>query len=79
MTDRADRRRWSRPRGRFRRFSGLLVVGLAFGLISGVYALAAPGRGATPAAAAPDDAAQGQRLYNQSCISCHGRNLQGVP
>jgi len=55
------------------------VVGLALGLISGVYAFATPGRGGTSATAAPDDVTQGQRLYNQSCISCHGRNLQGVP
>ncbi|PZS29271.1 MAG: cytochrome C [Pseudonocardiales bacterium] len=74
-----DRLRNPRLRGRFRRFSGLIVIGLALGLISGIYALATPGRGGTPAAAAPDDVTQGQRLYNQSCISCHGRNLQGVP
>jgi len=69
MTDRPVRRR---------RFSGLLVIVLALLAIGGFYALASPGRGATPAAAAPDDAAVGQRLYNQSCITCHGRNLQGV-
>jgi ubiquinol-cytochrome c reductase cytochrome c subunit len=75
MTESDDRRRG----GRSRRFSGLLVIVIALGLISGVYALATPGRGAAQATAAPDDAAQGERLYNQSCISCHGRNLQGVP
>ncbi len=75
MTDRPVRRKG----GRFRRSSGLVVVGVALGLISVGYALASPGRGGTSAVAAPDDAAQGQRLYNQSCISCHGRNLQGVP
>ncbi|MDP9240119.1 MAG: cytochrome c [Actinomycetota bacterium] len=75
----SDRRRNRSLRGRFRRFSGLLVVGLALGLISGIYAIATPGRGGVPATAAPDDVTQGQRLYNQSCISCHGRNLQGVP
>jgi ubiquinol-cytochrome c reductase cytochrome c subunit len=75
MTESHDRR----DGGRFRRFSSLLVLFLALGLVSGIYALATPARGAAQASAAPDDATQGQRLYNQSCITCHGRNLQGVP
>ena len=73
MTDRPARRTGIR-----RRFSGLLVIALALIAIGGFYALATPGRGGATAAAAPDDAAQGQKIYNQSCISCHGRNLQGV-
>ena len=72
MTD-PDRRSGFR-----RRFSGLFVIALALLAIGGFYALATPGRGASSAAAAPDDVAVGQRLYNQGCITCHGRNLQGV-
>lgn len=73
MTDSSDRRAGGR-----RRFSGILVIALALIAIGGFYALATPGRGASPASAAPDDATFGEKLYNQSCISCHGRNLQGV-
>ncbi len=64
---------------RFRRFSGLLVLFVALGLVGGVYALASPGRGAAQAATGPDEAVEGHKLYDRSCISCHGRNLQGVP
>jgi ubiquinol-cytochrome c reductase cytochrome c subunit len=50
-------------------------------LIGGVYAAFAPGMqanaGDTPVLSG--DAAKGQVLYEQSCISCHGRNAQGVP
>lgn len=65
--------------GRFRRVSGVLVVLLALGLVGGVYALAAPGRSVAQAASGPADAAVGKQFYTRSCISCHGRNLQGVP
>jgi ubiquinol-cytochrome c reductase cytochrome c subunit len=64
---------------RLRRLSGFLVIGLALTLLGGIYALAAPGRSAAAEAGAPGDIEQGRRLYNQTCISCHGRNLQGVP
>jgi ubiquinol-cytochrome c reductase cytochrome c subunit len=68
-----------REGSRFRRLSGLLVIALALAVIGGVYALATPGRGVAQAATDANGADEGKRLFNQSCISCHGRNLQGVP
>lgn len=69
----------ARSGGRFRRFSGLLVIGIALVAVGGLYSLASPNRDAAQAATAPEDIAEGKKLYDKSCISCHGRNLQGVP
>lgn len=63
-----------------RRVSGLLALGLALMASGGLYAAAAP-RPHT-AAVAQDQAAlvrQGEQLFNNHCVSCHGANLQGVP
>jgi ubiquinol-cytochrome c reductase cytochrome c subunit len=67
------------PRSRFRRrWAGALTLGLGL-LLTGTLASAL-----TPspqAASAEGDSAQlakGQVLYQNSCISCHGANLQGV-
>ena len=78
-TTRTGRTR-TRYRGKLRRrVSGLLALGLALMASGGMYAAAAP-RPHT-AAVAQDQAAlvrQGQELFNNHCISCHGANLQGV-
>lgn len=71
-------RRHSRVTDRFRRRSGLLVLLVSLGLAGGAYTAFAP-------SAAADDqsdavaAREGEKLYNVSCISCHGANLEGVP
>jgi len=68
----------SRVGDRFRRSSGLVVLLLGLGLMAGIYTAFAPQSQA-------DDAEtsiavrEGQKLYNEGCISCHGRNAQGVP
>lgn len=65
--------------GRFRRLSGLVVLLVALGLIGGVYATLAPRSQADDTASGSIAVREGQKLYNEGCISCHGRNAQGVP
>jgi ubiquinol-cytochrome c reductase cytochrome c subunit len=67
------------PRTRFRRkVAGLLALGIGL-LGAGVgYTVLTP---APQVATAQGDAAlvaKGQQLYNDTCITCHGANLQGV-
>jgi len=67
------------PRTRFRRkVAGLLAIGIGL-LGAGVgYTVLTP---APQVATAQGDAAliaKGQSLYNNTCITCHGANLQGV-
>jgi ubiquinol-cytochrome c reductase cytochrome c subunit len=73
---RAPRRR-SRSKFR-RRMSGLLALGVALIGAGALYSVLTP----TPQTAhAADDTAlmqQGAQIYNTTCITCHGANLQGV-
>jgi len=49
-------------------------------LVGGLYAAFAPGVQATATSAdTAADVAEGKQLYDATCISCHGRNGQGVP
>jgi len=59
-----------------RRMAGILALGVALLAVGGLYALLTP----KPEAQAQDDALvrQGQQIYDNSCITCHGSNLQGV-
>ncbi|HEU0089157.1 MAG TPA: cytochrome c [Pseudonocardiaceae bacterium] len=62
-----------------RRVSGLLALSIALLAAGGLYTAFAP---QPQVAQAQDDPAlvrQGEQLYNNACISCHGPNLQGVP
>jgi ubiquinol-cytochrome c reductase cytochrome c subunit len=75
-------RRPAGPRGKVRRRvgTGVRLLG-ALLIVGGLYAGFAPGMRAT-AEDAPDlsaAAAEGKQIYETSCISCHGRNAQGVP
>ncbi len=71
-----------RKRGRSkaaRRVSGALALLFALVTLGFLYSALAPS--AQTASATEVDAAQiaaGQALYNNSCITCHGQNLQGV-
>jgi ubiquinol-cytochrome c reductase cytochrome c subunit len=52
---------------------------LALLLVGGVYAAVAPGVSANaPAQASAQDIADGKAMFDASCITCHGRNGQGV-
>ncbi|HEX7658483.1 MAG TPA: cytochrome c [Pseudonocardiaceae bacterium] len=72
-----------RPRGKLRRrISGILALGVALVGAGALYSVLTP----TPqvAHAADSDSgnaalvAQGKQLFENTCISCHGSNLQGV-
>jgi ubiquinol-cytochrome c reductase cytochrome c subunit len=61
-----------------RRLLALTVLLGALGSMGAGYAVFASSSGASSAQAAADDAAAGKQLYQTSCITCHGANLQGV-
>jgi ubiquinol-cytochrome c reductase cytochrome c subunit len=85
MTERPSATKGRRPRSRMRRrVTGALALALALGSVGVAYATVAAA--ATPkaqaAANAPAnesvDVRMGRQLYETSCITCHGQNLQGV-
>ena len=84
MTDRPSTT-GRRPRSRIRRrASGALALVLALGSVGVAYATVAAA--ATPKARAassapsedPVEIRKGRQLFEQGCITCHGRNLEGV-
>jgi ubiquinol-cytochrome c reductase cytochrome c subunit len=74
--DRARARRRSKTRRRLANVAGLMA---ALVLTGAVYATFAPANAADDTSNASDAVAAGQALYERSCITCHGSNLQGVP
>jgi quinol---cytochrome-c reductase cytochrome c subunit len=76
------RRRPAGPRGRVRRRVGTAVRLLgALIIVGGLYTAFSPGgqASAQDETASKATVAEGKRLYETSCISCHGPNAQGVP
>ena len=78
------RRRRERPtpsgpvsRRSYRRVTHAFVVLLGLFMMGGIYSLLASASSAQQAARQPDPA-NGRQLYEISCITCHGANLQGV-
>src|SRR6201985_741730 len=74
--DRSDR---SRRRLR-RRLSGGMLLLIALTMSGGIAAILTP----TPQVAVADESSSallrnGKQLFDTSCVSCHGANLQGVP
>jgi ubiquinol-cytochrome c reductase cytochrome c subunit len=70
----------SRQRGGFRRRAASLAVLIgALTTVGGGYAMLAPSSGADDTAATSQDVEAGRQLFNTSCITCHGANLEGVP
>ncbi|WP_026421451.1 c-type cytochrome [Actinokineospora inagensis] len=61
-----------------RRVAGLLALGFALMSVGLLYSAFAP---EAPVAHADGDPAlvrKGEQIYNNTCISCHGQNLEGV-
>jgi ubiquinol-cytochrome c reductase cytochrome c subunit len=75
---RVFRRRRSAPGRARRRFGAAVRMIAALALAGGVYTAFAPGAFAEDNKPLSAAAQQGQALFNNSCISCHGRNAQGV-
>jgi ubiquinol-cytochrome c reductase cytochrome c subunit len=63
---------------RFRRSASFVALMMALGLIAGAYAAFAPSSYAEDNSSTALAAKEGQKLYNQGCITCHGRNAQGI-
>lgn len=73
------RRMRSAPRGKARRRIGAALRMLAaLALAGGVYTAFAPGAQAQDTPQLSNVAQEGKALYDVNCISCHGRNAQGV-
>ncbi|HEY2041994.1 MAG TPA: cytochrome c [Jatrophihabitans sp.] len=66
-------------RGTFRRraTSFAVLIG-ALVTVGGTYAMLAPSSGAADSAISAQDVSRGKQIFETSCITCHGRNLEGV-
>lgn len=79
----ADPDRPSKPARRRRRglrrrlLSGAVLLG-ALAAMGGGYAAFAGNSGASDTTSSPADIAAGRQMYDVSCITCHGANLEGV-
>lgn len=65
-------RRWRR------RLAGSVALAVALGGTAGAYTLFASSSGAGDTTSSQADIAAGRQLFNTTCITCHGANLQGV-
>lgn len=68
---------WARSPLR-RRLSGLFALIVALMAVGGLYTALAPQPQTATAQQESELVSQGEQLYNNTCISCHGTNLQGV-
>ncbi|MDQ1734731.1 MAG: ubiquinol-cytochrome c reductase cytochrome c subunit, partial [Pseudonocardiales bacterium] len=73
-TKRPSRRR----SGLARKLTSAAVLVGALAAVGGGYALLAPSSGAADTALSAQDVEKGRQLFETSCITCHGANLQGV-
>ncbi|OLT47095.1 cytochrome C [Saccharomonospora sp. CUA-673] len=72
-----DRR--ARRRSKFRkRVAGFAALAMALIGAGGLYAVFAPEPQTAEAAVDPALLRKGEQIYNNTCISCHGANLEGV-
>jgi ubiquinol-cytochrome c reductase cytochrome c subunit len=65
-------------RGTGRRLSAAAVVLGALALMGGAYSTFASLSGATDTGYSASDVEAGRQIYSNSCITCHGANLEGV-
>ncbi|GAA1868328.1 MULTISPECIES: cytochrome bc1 complex diheme cytochrome c subunit [Pseudonocardia] len=69
----------TRPHGKMkRRIAGALAIGLGLLSVGFLYAAFAPQPQVAQAQQDTALIAKGEQLYNNTCITCHGANLQGV-
>lgn len=79
MTSTTSETRPRRARGRLRRrVSGLLALAIALLSVGTLYTLFAPQPQTAQAQEPAAQVREGEQLYNNACITCHGTNLQGV-
>jgi ubiquinol-cytochrome c reductase cytochrome c subunit len=76
-TDSGATRRRSRTRVR-RKLSAFAILVAALGMMGGTYAVFASSSGAADSSDMAASITHGKQLYELSCITCHGQNLQGV-
>ncbi|MDP9116444.1 MAG: c-type cytochrome [Actinomycetota bacterium] len=72
------RSRATRRRGIRRRLGATAVLLAALASMGGAYAAFATTSGASDTTSSAQDIAAGKQLFDVSCITCHGANLQGV-
>ena len=60
------------------RFRRIAVLVLALAMLGGLYAAFAPGSAADDKKEPNISIREGEQLYERGCISCHGRNAEGV-
>jgi ubiquinol-cytochrome c reductase cytochrome c subunit len=70
--------RTGKRRGLRRRLTAGAVLGIALIGMGGAYTLFAGTSGASDTTSSAADIAAGRQLYDVTCITCHGANLQGV-
>jgi ubiquinol-cytochrome c reductase cytochrome c subunit len=75
---RVFRRRRTAPSRARRRFGAAVRMVAALALAGGVYTAFAPGAFAEDNRQLSQVAQEGQALFNNSCITCHGQNAEGV-
>jgi ubiquinol-cytochrome c reductase cytochrome c subunit len=61
-----------------RRIAGLLALGIALVGVGALYSVLVPEPQTAQAQADPVMVREGEKIYNNTCISCHGANLEGV-
>jgi ubiquinol-cytochrome c reductase cytochrome c subunit len=77
--DSVPAKRSSKRGGRLsRRFGATVVLFAALASMGSVYAAFAASSGASDTGSSAQDIAAGKQLYQLSCITCHGANLDGI-